>query len=317
MDDELTFARYLDEWLTLQRTRVEPTTWRSYADMIRYYVRPHVDDLLLSEVSVRRLDLLYVELLNAGGRGGRSLSRRTVRYVHGIVHKALADAVASGLLAENVSDRATVPRVHPTRDAAPRRVVVWDAEQASRFLELSAHHEHADLWRVALGTGMRRGELLGLRWQDVDLTVPQLRVETALAYVEGRPRLKGTKTGRSRVLVLDRQTAAAIDRRPRRDGPWPLVFTTDQGAPLRPEAITDAWRGQWPALDPHLPRIRLHDTRHCHATLLLSKGVPLKVVSERLGHSTIAMTMDVYAHVLPAMDHDAATAIGAALDGPR
>lgn len=259
MDDDLTFTGYLDEWLTLQRTRVEPTTWRSYAEMIRCYLRPHVDGWLLTGLSVRRLDVLYVELLQSGGRGGRSLSRRTVRYVHGIVHKALADAVASGLLADNVADRATVPRIHPTRDDPPRRATVWDAEQANRFLELSADHVHADLWRVALGTGMRRGELLGLRWQDVDLTVPQVRVETALAHIDGSPRLKGTKTGRSRVLVLDRRTAAAIERRPRREGRWPLVFTDDAGMPLRPEAITDAWRGQWPALDPHLPRIRLHD----------------------------------------------------------
>jgi integrase len=316
MDTDLTLARYLDEWLALQRTRIEPTTWRSYHDMLRYYVRPHVGDVPLTALTVRRLDLLYVELLQRGGRRGRSLSRKTVGYVHGIVHKALADAVAVDLLEENLADRATVPRVDPSRDDAPRRVASWDPDQVRRFLAVSADHEFADLWRVALGTGMRRGELLGLRWQDVDLSVPQVRVETALAAVDGRPRLKGTKTGRSRVLVLDRRTAAAIDRQPRREGPWPLVFTTGSGMPLRPEAVTDAWRRQWPALDPHVPRIRLHDTRHCHASLLLAKGVPIKVVSERLGHHTIAMTMDVYAHVLPAMDHDAATAIGDVLDGP-
>lgn len=151
------------------------------------------------------------------------------------------------------------------------------------------------------------------RWTDVDLEVPQLRVETALTFVGGRPRLKGTKTGRSRVLVLDDATAGALDRQPRRDNDLPLVFSQPDGRPWRPEVVTDRWRAQWPALD--VPKIRLHDTRHCHATLLLAQGVPIKVVSQRLGHHTIALTMDIYAHVLPAMDRDAAAAIGRALGG--
>jgi integrase len=313
MDTTMKLGEYLDEWFVLQRTRVEPTTWRSYRNIADFYLRPRLGDRPLDALSVRELDLHYVWLLEQGGRGGRPLSRTTVVYAHTVLHKALADAMSVDLLEHNVAARATLPRIDPRRWAGSERVSAWDEAEVRRFLALTVDHELADLWRVALGTGMRRGELLGLRWQDVDLSVPHVRVDSALAFVDGQPRLKGTKTGRSRVLVLDEGTAAAIDRQPRRDGAWPLVFTRDDGSPWPPTVVTDRWRCQWPRLD--VPRIRLHAARHCHATLLLQRGVPVKVVSERLGHSTVAMTLDTYAHVLPAMDRDAALAIGAALDG--
>ncbi|MFA9430764.1 site-specific integrase [Egicoccus sp. AB-alg2] len=157
---------------------------------------------------------------------------------------------------------------------------------------------------------MRRGELLGLRWEDLDLDVPQLRVAAALTSAGGQLRLKRTKTRKVRTLHLDTDTAELLARQPRRaSAPYPLVFTRPDGSPWRPEEVSDRWRRQWPGLE--LPVIRLHDLRHTHATLLLQAGVPIKVVSERLGHSKVALTLDVYAHVLPAMDQAAADAIGA------
>ena len=312
-DQALTLNDYLDEWLALQRTRVEPTTWTNYRLMARYYLRPVLGERRLSELTVRDLDRHYVALLDHGGRRGQGLARRTIAYAHAILHKALADGVDAGLLEDNVAARASVPRIDPRRDAMPRQVRTWDRAQVRRFLEQSADHELADLWRVALGTGMRRGELLGLRWEDVDLTIPSLQVATTLTRVHGAFRLKETKTRRVRRLHLDDDTAEVIGRQPRRTGgPYPLVFTRADGQPLVPEGVTDRWRCQWPGLD--LPRIRLHDLRHTHATLLLAAGVPIKVVSERLGHTTIALTMDIYAHVLPAMDRDAAAAYGRLLD---
>jgi integrase len=311
----LTLDDYLDEWFALQRTRVEPSTWDSYDTSLRAYIRPYLGQVPLGALTVRALDLHYVRLLESGGRRGQRLARRTVGYAHSILRKALNDAVLAGLLVENVATRATVPRLDPHADPLPARVVVWSEEQARRFLELSADHELADLWRVALGTGMRRGELLGLRWQDVDLAVPQVRITTALAHTSAGPRLKAPKSGRGRTIHLDDDTAAVLDRQPRREGTWPLVFADADGGPLIPSWVSDRWRNQWPELQ--LPRIRLHALRHTHATLLLAKQVPIKVVSERLGHSTIAMTMDTYAHVLPAQDRDAAAAIASALGGCR
>lgn len=318
--DTPTVDGYLDEWLALLRTRVKPSTWQSYRSMAEAYIRPRLGELRLDELTVRRLDRFYVELLDRGRcRGGGPLSRRSVAYVHAIVHKALADAVGIGILTENVAARAHVPRIDPNVDRlSSSEVVCWDQAQTRRFLDATRGHPLGDLWRVALGTGMRRAELLGLRWDEVDLTVPQLRVSRSLTVVDGTARLLETKTGRSRTLHLDDATAAAIDRQPRRRDAsgFGLVFTQEDGMPLSPQTVSDRWRTQWPGLLRHdVPQIRLHATRHVHATLLLAGGVPIKVVSQRLGHASIQMTMDIYAHVLPAMDRDAADAIGAAF-GP-
>ena len=307
----LTLDAYLDEWFALQRTRVESSTWEMYDDVARAYLRPALGALHLDELRVRTLDLHYVRLLEAGGRRGQPLARRTVEHAHAVLRKALGDAVIAGLLGDNPTLRATVPRLAPGEDRLPVRLPAWSEADTRRFLSWSAGHELGDLWRVALGTGMRRGELLGLRWDDVDLRVPQVTVAVALASISTGLQLKGTKTGRSRTLFLDDDTAAVLDRQPRREGRWPLVFTGASGDPLSPPWVSDRWRFQWPGLQ--LPRIPLHGLRHTHACLLLAKNVPIKVVSQRLGHANIAMTMDTYAHVLPAMDRDAATAIASAL----
>lgn len=218
----LTLDEYLDEWFALQRTRVEPSTWDSYVTSLRAYVRPYLGQVPLASLTVRMLDLHYVRLLESGGRRGQRLARRTVGYAHSILRKALNDVVLAGLLDENVALRATVPRLDPAADLLPAQVVVWSEEQARRFLELSVDHDLADLWRVALSTGMRRGELLGLRWQDVDLAAPQVRISVALAHTSAGPRLKAPKSGRGRTIHLDEHTADVLDRHPavKAPGPW-------------------------------------------------------------------------------------------------
>lgn len=306
-----TLAAWLDEWMILQRTRLEPATWRSYDDMSRIYLRPALGDLRLDELTVRGIEAHYVTMLASGGRRGRGLSRRTIGYTHAVLHKALADAVRLKVIGANVADRVTLPRVDG-RDSAPERLHVWDADQVQTFLELTRDDPHADLWRVAVGTGMRRGELLGLRFVDIDMTVPQLQVAAALTLDQhGRPILKRPKTNRTRTLHLDADTAYVLARQRDRGSPLGTVFTRTDGTPWHPAYITDRWRTLVRTLP--LPTIRLHDLRHTHATLLLAAGVPVKVVSERLGHTTIWMTLDVYAHVLPAQDRNAAEAIGTIL----
>jgi integrase len=302
---------YLDEWFALLRTRVQPTTWHGYHNMARAYLRPGLGAVHIGELTVRRLNLHYLRLLESGGRRGGPLSLRTVAYAHSVLHKALADGVREGVLSDNVASRATLPRFTPGAGTPTRTLRVWDGAQVEHFLQVSTADELHVLWRLALATGMRRGELLGLRWEDVDLEVPQVRVAMSLSVANGHPQLKTTKTGRARVLHLDGRTAEALRRLPHDASGF--VFTRPDGGPWHPQRITDRWRRQWPVLD--LPRLRLHDLRHCHATLLLDQGVPIKVVSERLGHTTIAMTMDLYAHVLPAQDRNAAAAIARALDG--
>ena len=305
---------YLDEWLALMRSRVQPTTWASYQALCRAYLRPHLGPCLIGEPTVRQLNLHFVTLLKQGSCRGGPLSRGTVHKIHAVLRQALGQAVHDGRLADNVVARVTLPRLDPERDPALPTLHTWTAEQAARFLALSAGDPLHGLWRVALGTGMRRAELLGLRWQDVDLDTRQVRVRTNLVQADGRMQLTPTKSGRGRVISIDDDTAESIARRPRTArADWPLVFTAADGMPWRPGTISERWRSQWPELE--LPRIRLHDLRHSHATLLLDQRVPIKVVSERLGHASITTTLDIYAHVLPAQDRDAATAIGRALNG--
>ena len=312
----LTVNDYLDEWLVLLHTRVRRSTRATYQRMVDIYVRPHIGEVPLAELTSHRLDRLYVDLLTGGGRRGGRLARGTITHVHAVLRTALAAAVDHELIPENVACRAHVPKYDPEADLASTQLPIWDGDQTRRFLELSAEHQLHDLWRVALGTGMRRGELLGLRWSEVDLASGQLRVSAALTQVDGVLRLGPPKTGRPRTLSLDEGTLAAINRQSQTMDTYGhgLVFTRPDHSPWPPTIVTDRWRGQWPRLARSgVPRIRLHATRHVHATLLLSAGVPIKVVSERLGHSTIAMTMDTYARVFPAMDRDAAAAIGRAL----
>jgi len=310
----MTLNAYLDAWLALLRTRVQPTTYRSYDDMVHSYLRPVLGPCRVGELTTHQLNLHFLHLLQQGGRRGGPLQRSTVKYAHAILRQALKEAVRDGLLDDNVAARAAPPRHDPHQGPQADPLRTWDRAQAARFLELTAGRPLHDLWRVALATGMRRGELLGLTWADVDLAVPQVRVRTSLTHVQGRPQLQTTKTGRGRVLALDAATAAAIARRPPpRDDDWPMVFTRPDGLPWRPEMITDRWRRQWPRLD--LPKLTLHSLRHCHACLLLDQGVPIKVVSERLGHATVRMTLDTYSHVLPAQDREAADAIQRALRG--
>jgi integrase len=321
-----TLDAYLDEWLALQTTQVQPSTWESYDAVVRRYVRPALGEQPLEALHPRGLSRFYVELLSGGGRDGAALSLRTVRYVHAILHKALDDARRAGYLTANPTDDATLPRIHPTRaDRARPQLQTWTAEQLRGFLAATVATPRGPLWAVAAGTGMRRGELLGLRWDDVDLDAGVLRVRLSLSRVRGQPYLKEPKTGRARRLRVDRHVVEALRaqqqaqaRDARRVGPawdhaWNLVFTTATGGPCHPDAVTTDFRQACRAAG--APPIRLHDLRHTHATLLLEAGVPVKVVSERLGHASVMLTLDIYAHVLPAMDADAVARFAAHVHG--
>lgn len=315
-DQELTVGAYLAEWLEVQRHRLQPTTLKSYTGNVDRYLAPHIGDVALADLDVRQLERLYADLMSRGGDGGRPLSRRTVEYAAATLRSALNDAVRTGLLDRNPASLARPPRIDPTSPTeGDEELQVWTAEEARRFLEQIRGDRLRDLWVVALGTGMRRGELLGLRWEDVDIERATLHVRRSLQVVDGLVRLKRTKTSRSRSLRIDERVVEVLDRRRRlqeihREAAgdawsdrWGLVFTEEDGSYLVPMNVSSAFRWLVRKLD--VPVIRLHDIRHTHATLLLQAGTPVKVVSERMGHSTIRVTLDVYAHVLPAMDADA------------
>jgi integrase len=270
------------------------------------------------------LDGLYARLITSGRRDGAGgLSLRTVRYIHTIMRKALGDADRKGLVQRNVARYASPPAHSATR--APE-MSIWSPTELRDFLESVADHRHAALFRLAAMSGLRRGELLGLRWVDVDLENGSVSVRQAVTEVNGTTVTGDVKTKRSRrVVSLDAATvaslrqrrAAQIEHRLLIGSGWRdsgLVFTSPTGEPWLPESISQAFERAEARV--RLPRIRFHDLRHTHASHLLAAGVNVKVVSERLGHGSVGFTLDVYAHVMPGQQADAAAAVARLVDAP-
>jgi integrase len=276
------------------------------------------------------LTRVYAELAAGGRRDGGPLALKTVRCAHGMLRKALNDAVRQGLIGRNVAQLADLPRPQERADPlsspeeADERIQVWTREEVQAFIRhrRSAEHRLWPLWMVALGTGMRRGELLGLRWKDVDLDKAVVRVRQQLVSVDGVLRFETPKTQDTsrRTISVDASVVEALRAqrkaqaaellsagRDRQD--HGLVFTAPDGSPLSPGAITQAWIRAVRAAK--VRPIRLHDARHTFATLSLAAGTPLHVVSKRLGHSTLDMTHSTYSHWLPDTDEQAASAFSA------
>jgi integrase len=317
---KLAVGEYLTEhWLPMLVDRIKPTTLDSYERMVRCYVLPRIGVVKLQALSVGHLNRLYADLRQSGGtqfakakRGQpKGLSQKTVRNVHAMLSKALNDAVDSGLLAVNVAARAKPPKVRGTSQP----IEAWTADELRQFLEYVAEDRLYACWHLAAHTGMRRGELLGLRWRDVDLAAGQLAIVQTLTLVYTKPTFTTPKSGEARVVDLDRQTMAVLEAHRRRQHDaqteWGdgyvesgLVFRREDGGPINPDRLSQLFDKF--VRHSGIRRIKLHGLRHTHATLMLKAGVPVKVVSERLGHADPAFTLRVYQHVLSGMQAEAA-----------
>jgi integrase len=317
LTSDLTFGQWLDEWLDLCAGRgLRPSTVASYRTMVRLYVEGALAATTLPNVTARDLNGLYTRLLREGRRNGRGgLSARTVRYLHTVLNKALADAVRVEHILVNPGPAADPPSPRATR--API-FPVWSPAELARFLESAKHDAHYVAFHLAAATGLRRGELLGLRWCDVDHAARELHVVQALVEVAHEVRISVPKTERSRRLVaLDGKTCellaqhrrAAVASRVAETQDHNLVFSTERGDPIHPALFSYYFQRRVRLAG--VQRIRFHDLRHTHATHALQAGVHPKVVSERLGHSTITVTLDTYSHVLPGMQREAAEAVAA------
>ncbi|MDP8930709.1 MAG: site-specific integrase [Actinomycetota bacterium] len=316
MPNDITVGEYLSRWLEVQRSQLEPTTWVNYRRRIARYFEPALGGIPLQALRVQHLNALYAEIKERGGAKGQPLSVATVRRLHAVLHKALNDAAKQDLVAYNVASKATLPKrdIH-LDEPNDKRFKAWNADELRAFLALIEGHPLESAFVLAANTGMRRGELAGLIWEDVDLDGRQLYVRHALGYVNKRAYLKAPKTNRPRTISIDAGTVAVLRARRRAQAvdklawpgewanEWGLVFTREDGRWINPMQYTDKFRKLVEASD--LPRITLHDLRHTHATLMLQAGVPVKVVADRLGHADISMTLNTYAHVLPAMDEQA------------
>lgn len=345
--DRSTFGEYLNEWLA--GLRIEDSTRSSYDQKLRLHVLPYLADVPLQRVNGTQLSKLYRMLETSGrvnGKGG--LSKRTVLYVHTIINSALDAAVKAGRLNRNPGKQAQPPSA---KEARPPQMITWTADELKRFLAWCEGQGDplAPAWTTVATTGLRRGELLGLRWSDVDLDGGRLSVrQQVVENVEtGKAVIKqATKTGNARVVDLDPQTVAVLKAHRTRQaeqrlkaGPeWRdqgLLFVKASGPfgdgvmpgdPLHPERFSRTFQSRVaaynraakkaddPKPDP-LPWISIHDLRHTWASLALSAGVHPKVVQERLGHATISITLDIYSHVAPTMQREAAELVAGAIFG--
>jgi integrase len=299
--EKLTLGDYLTgRWLPAQRSQLRASTFHSYQRTIELHVLPTLGNIPLARLLPEDLDALYSRLLENGRRNkrGGALAPASVRYVHRVLRKALGDAHRKGTLARNPAILADPPRKAGEVDGSEMHV--WTAAELARFLDAIADERLAPAYHLAIATGMRRGEILGLRWSDVDLTARRLSVRQALIAVAYAVRFSDVKTtaGR-RTIDISRGDVDVLTRWRRRHteerlliGPsfedHGLVFCRPDGKPIHPERFSRTF-DQLVARH-GLPTIRLHDLRHTHASLLLKDGVPIKVVSERLGHASASFT---------------------------
>jgi integrase len=322
-----TVAQFAAEWIAAVGPTVRPSTHASYSRNLRVHVLPRLGSVPLRKLDAGQLNGLYAELLDHGKRtvaygGGSGLSPRTVRYIATITHRMLRDAVRWGRVPRNVADSADPPRA-----AASSRpeMKTWSAEQVRAFLDHTAAHRLRAAWVVLATTGMRRAECLGLRWRDVELDAGRAHVSQTVIMVGHDAVVGSPKTARSRrTVALDPGTVAVLHEHRRRqiaerlemgagftdNG---LVFCRPDGGPLHGERFSRTFQRE--AVRAGLPSIRLHDLRHGWATLALSAGIHPKVVQERLGHSSIAVTLDTYSHVVEGLHGEAANLVAGLIAG--
>jgi integrase len=313
-----TVAEFLDRWINARAGALKPSTLDSYRRQIDAYVRPRIGALPLRNLDGARLTALYSDLVTGGGTGaragpgraGRPLAPKTVVNVAGMLHKACKDAVRWGVLTSNPADAAELPR----RSQPEMRA--WEVSDVRRFLAAAGDDPHLVAWWLMLHTGARRGEVLGLDWGAIDLDGRALTVKQTWSMVGTEPSMGTPKTAAGlRTIALDAGTVAVL-RRWRRSqaeqrlvmgGGWPdhtAVVTEPDGRRVHPQVLTRRFKALCRVAG--VPTIRLHDLRHTVASVALANGEDVAVLSRRLGHADVAVTLRLYRHVMPGEDQAAA-----------
>jgi integrase len=303
-DENLTVGEYLNSWLKGSvRGSVRQSTFDRYEKAVRVHIKPALGRVKLKKLSPAHVAGFYQDRLAAGS------APASVNKLHVTLRKALDQAVKWHMVPRNVAEAVKAPR------PAPPEMRTLSAEETRKLIEVARGDKLGALYMLAVHTGMRQGELLALKWQDVDLENAKLSVRRTLTMSNGRILLGELKTKKSRrtirltdaaIQALHEHLARQLEGMERLGDAYRdegLIFASQVGTPINP---TNLRRRSFAALlrRANLPKIRFHDLRHTCATLLLSRNVHPKYVQELLGHANIAITLDTYSHVIPGMgDH--------------
>lgn len=316
---DVTVGEWLDAWLEAHSVELKPSTVHSYRSKIDSYLKPALGMDKLQELSPMRLSVVFAELQKGGGKGGAALSARSVQYARSILRKALNDAVVERVIPINPVVGSKAPR-----GVKPKHVT-WTGQQQRAFLAGVESSRWVMVWTLALATGMRRGELCALDWAHVSLETGHVVVERSATQIGQEVVTTDTKNHENRTIAIDPQTLAALRAwrkmqaaerlqwGPAYANETDLVFTWEDGSRVLPDYLTKTFVTEQRGLG--LPRLTLHGTRHTHATTLLREGVPVHIVSKRLGHKDPSVTLNVYADAIPKDDDRAVEVFAKAVWG--
>jgi len=316
----LTVRAWLVNWLEIMRQEVSPKSHERYAEIMANFLIPALGNLPLTKLAPIHIQKAYNDWATGGRRDGKvgGLSPRTRRHIHRILRSALTRAVEQQVLARNPADafKKRLPAIEQ------RAMTTLTADQSACLLAAIAHTRIYWPVLLALATGMRRGEILALRWKNVDLERGTLRVLESLEQTKTGLRFKGPKSNRHRAITLPAFAVEELRRLKREQAEELLALGIRQsgetlacgradGQLLQPQSLTHQYTRLIGRVK-DLPRVRFHDLRHSHATQLLKDGVHPKIAQERLGHASITTTLDLYSHVTDTMQSDAAERLDAA-----
>lgn len=317
---DLTVAAYLEQWMIGHAMVLKPSTAKTYRDKIRLYLVPELGYERIQALSPGRLSVVWRDIHEKGGAGGKPVSPRTVEFARAVLRKALEDAVVERLIPVNP----VVGSKMPKRDGKPKHTT-WTGAQVHAFLAAVELTRWAPLWQLAVATGMRRGELMALKWEHVNLEAGVVAVERSTTQLAQERVTTTPKNHERRRVNLDPRTVAALRAWRKLQAEERLawgagyenaedhIFTWDNGRPVLPDYVSKLFIKTQRGVG--LPRLTLHELRHTHATLLLRDGVPVHIVSKRLGHKDPSVTLNVYADVIPDDDVSAVDVFSRAVWG--
>jgi len=304
---KITMESFLSEWLKNKQLTIRQSTYRKYYWIVNKHLIPHIGNVLLPDLTPTHVQQLYYKLSKE-----KKLSNENVKSVHKLLSQSLRQGVKFDYIPRNVTEFIELPKVEK------KEVNVWNLDQVRHFLNIAKTNRYHIVYQIALNTGMRQGEILGLRWRDIEFDRKTLNVRQTLSHTGEL--VNATKTAASsRTIALPDQLVAELKKHKITQAEEKLkagslytnnelVVATQLGTPLNPRNLVRNFYGLIKKTE--LNKIRFHDLRHTHASLLLIQGAHPKVVSERLGHADTRITLDTYSHLLPNMQEETAKQFG-------